>query len=427
MDINKIRSDFPILNNTINDEKIVYFDSAATSLTPKVVTNKIVEYYEKYNANYSRGVSTISNNLTIEIEKIRQDIADFFKVKDSKNVVFTKNSTESINIISNGLINYFKPGDEIVLTEQEHHANILPWINLAKKTGAIIKYIPIKKDGTLEIDCLKNLLNKNTKLVSINHISSTLGYVNDIKSITKKVRELTNAFVVIDGAQSAGHIDVDLSFEPDAFVCSAHKMLGPTGVGVLVIKDSFSNFVEPLNFGGQMVDVASKKDFSVKGLPFKYEAGTLNLAGIFGFGAAINYINALGINNIEKYLVDLTKYFNNKIKDVSGVKIFNDLNRSHGIISINLSTAHSHEVSSDLDKFGIQTRAGSHCSQIYFATQDQDNNVRISLYIYNTFEEIDLLVEKIKEITSKWNETIEKSDEQFNILEELKKLKQMRK
>lgn len=422
--VNELRKDFPILKKKINGKNLIYFDSGATSLTPKPVTDAILNYYENYNANYSRGVATISNNLTIKIENIRKKTANFIGVSDAKNIVFTKNTTESINIIANGLVNYLKPGDEIVISQQEHHANILPWIVLAQKTKAILKYIPISLDGTLQVEELEKLVTSKTKIFSLNQISSTLGYVNDIKQIAKKVKSLSNAFVVIDGAQSCGHINVKMTNDIDAFVFSAHKMFGPTGVGVLYINDLFTNIVEPLNFGGQMVDLANQQNFSIKGLPFKYEAGTLNLSGIFGFGAALDYLNKYGIDNISRYIDSLTKYFATKIKDLPNIFIFNDLSRSHGIISLNLAQVHSHESSSDLDKLGIQTRAGTHCSQIYFATQKQDNNVRISLYAYNTFEEIDFLVDSLQKIANKWASITSNEYDYQKILAELKKLKQ---
>ena len=418
-----IRKDFAILNEKVNDKNLVYLDSAATSLTPNQVIEEITNYYTKYNANYSRGVSTLSNSLTLKVEDIRTKIANFFNIEDSKNVVFTKNATESVNILANGLRNYLSEGDEILISEQEHHANIIPWINVANQTGAVVKYIPINEDGTLQVEQIPNLLSEKTKVFSLNHVSSTLGYENNIKEITKIVREKSNAFVIIDGAQSAGHLEVDLSFKPDGFVCSAHKMFGPTGIGMLYISDEMSKVVEPLTFGGSMVDVASKDTFSVKGLPFKYEAGTLNMAGIFGFGAAIDYINNIGINNIHDHIKSLMKHFNERVKELENIYFFNDLNKSNGVISININNAHSHESSSDLDKYGIETRAGSHCSQIYFGTQKEDNNLRISLYVYNTIEEIDFLIEKLKEISNNWN----MSDDDFNyddFMKELNKLKQ---
>lgn len=424
--INKIRKDFKILDKKVNGEKLIYFDSAATSLTPKPVINEIVNYYENYNANYSRGVATISNDVTLKIEQIRQKIANFFNIVEYKNIVFTKNTTESINIISNGLVSYLKPNDEILLTKQEHHANILPWIHLASQTKAIIKYIPLQENGSLDVDSYLKMLSNKTKIVSIAQIGSTLGYVNDVEKICKIVKQNSSAFVIVDGAQSAGHIKVDLSFKPDAFVCSAHKMLGPTGVGILYLSDSLDKVLKPLNYGGSMVNLASEFDFETKKIPYKYEAGTLNLSSIFGFGAAIDYINEIGIDNIDNHITNLTKYFYKKIKNVENICFYNDLSKSHGIVSFNIIKVHSHETSSDLDKIGIQTRAGSHCSQIYFATLKEDNSVRISFYIYNTYEEIDLLVKKIKVIINEWNITNKENLSHQELLQELKKLKQMR-
>lgn len=424
---NLIRNDFKILQDKVNDNSLIYLDSAATSLTPNCVVEAIGEYYYHNNANYSRGVSTLSNNLTLKIEETRTKIAKYFGFKDSKNIVFTKNSTESINILANGLINVLKPGDEIVLSEQEHHANILPWINLANQSGAVLKYIPIDELGNLKVEEIPNIVTPKTKVFSLNQVSSTLGYLNDIESITKTVKEISNCFIVIDGAQSAGHVKTNFeNVNIDAFIFSAHKMLGPTGLGVLYISDHMANFVEPLLFGGQMVDVATKDEFKYKGLPFKYEAGTLNLAAIFGFSKSIDYINELGIENIESHIKDLTLYFYEQSKNIKNIKWFNDLTKSHGIVSFNIAKAHSHESSSDLDKFGIQTRAGSHCSQIYFANQSQDNNVRISFYVYNTKEEIDITINKIKTISKKWQDSLNDDFSQEEILKQLKMLKQSR-
>lgn len=423
--VSTLRKDFPILNKKVNGHNLIYFDSGATSLTPKQVTDQILNYYENYNANYSRGVSTISNSLTIKIEEIREKVANFIGVENKNNIVYTKNTTESINIIANGLTSWLQPGDEIVISQQEHHANILPWIKLAQKTQAVLKYIPINCDGTLKVEEIEQIVNSKTKIFSLNHISSTLGYVNDIEQISKQVKELSDAFVIIDGAQSCGHIPVKLTNNIDAFVASAHKMFGPTGVGILYISDKFSNVVEPLNFGGQMVDIATEQEFNYKQLPFKYEAGTLNLAGIFGLGAAIDYINLWKIENIANHIDELTLYFCQRSKELNNIYFFNDLTKSHGIISLNINNVHSHESSSDLDKYGIQTRAGEHCSQIYFATQNTNNNVRISLYAYNTKEEIDYLIDSLKEIAKQWDLSTDDGFDYQQMLKQLKNLKQI--
>jgi cysteine desulfurase/selenocysteine lyase len=388
-DVDSIRQDFPILSKKIHNKPLVYFDNAATSQTPVCVIDCIKDYYEKYNSNIHRGVHSLSDEATSAYENARNKIKDHFNINESKEVIFTSGTTHSINIVSNGFSKILKKGDEIIVSGLEHHSNIVPWQMMIKNNDAKLRVIPLKDNGELDMDEFKNILSNKTKIVFLNHVSNALGIINPIKEIID-ISHKNGAIVLIDGAQSAAHFKIDLQkLNVDFFTASAHKLCGPTGVGFLYGKEKLLSQLDPLMGGGEMISDVTFSKTTYADLPHKFEAGTPNIAGVIAFGKAIDYLNEIGLDNIEKYEKSLLDYANSKLKEIDGLKIYGDSKNKTSVISFNIDGIHSYDIGSILDKFGIAVRTGQHCAQPIMDHFGIDGTVRASFSFINTIEEID--------------------------------------
>ena len=390
-----IRKDFPILTRKVNGKPLVYFDNAATSQTPQQVIDVIVDYYTNYNANIHRGVHTLSQEATNLYEQARQKIQTHFNAKFPHEIIFTSGTTHSINLVANGFSALLKKGDEIIVSTLEHHSNIVPWQMLCERTGALLKVIPINPEGELEIEAYNKLLSTNTKLVFVNHISNALGTINPIKTIIEKAHKI-GAAVLIDGAQSCAHLKPDVqALDADFYVASAHKMCGPTGVGILYGKEKWLNKLPPYQGGGEMIAEVTFKKTTYAGLPHKFEAGTPNICGGIAFGAAIDYMNTIGFNAITSYENSLLEYATKKLLDIEGLEIYGTSKQKTSVISFNLKNIHPYDVGTILDKLGIAVRTGHHCTQPIMDYFKIPGTVRASFAFYNTKAEIDLLIKGI--------------------------------
>ena len=399
-DVYKIREDFPILNKKINGTDLVYFDNAATSQTPKQVIQKIVDYYEKYNANIHRGLHSLSTDATNQYELSRKIIQKHFGIKNNHEVIFTSGTTHGINIVSSGLESQINSSDELIVSEMEHHSNIVPWQILCEKTDAKLKVIPINKEGSLDIDTFKTMLNKNVKFVFINHVSNSLGTINPIEEIIELAHK-NNSKVLLDGAQGAAHFKINLSeINVDYYVASAHKLCGPTGVGFLYGKSELLEALPPYQGGGEMISSVTFEKTEYADLPYKFEAGTPNISGVIGFGAAIDYMNDIGFDNIESYEQELLKYATDRLKEIPGIKIYGNSGNKISVISFNLSNHHPSDIGSILDQFGIAVRTGQHCTQPVMDYYNIPGTVRVSLSFYNTKSEIDLLIDALEKASN---------------------------
>ena len=395
-DVYKIREDFPILNKKINGTDLVYFDNAATSQTPKQVIQKIVDYYEQYNSNIHRGLHSLSVDATNQYELSRKIIQKHFGIKNNHEVIFTSGTTHGINIVSSGLESQINSSDELIVSEMEHHSNIVPWQILCEKTDAKLKVIPINKEGSLDIDTFKTMLNKNVKFVFINHVSNSLGTINPIEEIIELAHK-NNSKVLLDGAQGAAHFKINLSeINVDYYVASAHKLCGPTGVGFLYGKSKLLEALPPYQGGGEMISSVTFEKTEYADLPYKFEAGTPNISGVIGFGAAIDYMNDIGFDNIESYEQELLKYATDRLKEIPEIKIYGNSRNKISVISFNLSNHHPSDIGSILDQFGIAVRTGQHCTQPVMDYYNIPGTVRASLSFYNTKSEIDLLIDALK-------------------------------
>lgn len=399
-DVYKIREDFPILNKKINGTDLVYFDNAATSQTPKQVIQKIVDYYEQYNSNIHRGLHSLSADATNQYELSRKIIQKHFGIKNNHEVIFTSGTTHGINIVSSGLESQINSSDELIVSEMEHHSNIVPWQILCEKTDAKLKVIPINKEGSLDIDTFKTMLNKNVKFVFINHVSNSLGTINPIEEIIELAHK-NNSKVLLDGAQGAAHFKINLSeINVDYYVASAHKLCGPTGVGFLYGKSKLLEALPPYQGGGEMISSVTFEKTEYADLPYKFEAGTPNISGVIGFGAAIDYMNDIGFDNIESYEQELLKYATDRLKEIPGIKIYGNSGNKISVISFNLSNHHPSDIGSILDQFGIAVRTGQHCTQPVMDYYNIPGTVRASLSFYNTKSEIDLLIDALKKASN---------------------------
>ena len=399
-DVYKIREDFPILNKKINGTDLVYFDNAATSQTPKQVIQKIVDYYEQYNSNIHRGLHSLSTDATNQYELSRKIIQKHFGIKNNHEVIFTSGTTHGINIVSSGLESQINSSDELIVSEMEHHSNIVPWQILCEKTGAKLKVIPINKEGSLDIDTFKTMLNKNVKFVFINHVSNSLGTINPIEEIIELAHK-NNSKVLVDGAQGAAHFKINLSeINVDYYVASAHKLCGPTGVGFLYGKSELLEALPPYQGGGEMISSVTFEKTEYADLPYKFEAGTPNISGVIGFGAAIDYMNDIGFDNIESYEQELLKYATDRLKEISGIKIYGNSVNKISVISFNLSSHHPSDIGSILDQFGIAVRTGQHCTQPVMDYYNIPGTVRVSLSFYNTKSEIDLFIDALEKASN---------------------------
>ena len=396
LDVYKIREDFPILSKKINDTDLIYLDNAATSQTPIQVIDAISNYYKNYNSNIHRGLHSLSVDATNKFEETRLKIKEHFGITYNHEIIFTSGTTHGINIISSGLEKMISSKDELIVSEMEHHSNIVPWQMLCDKTGSKLKVIPIKDDGTLNIDEYKSLLTPNVKFVFINHVSNTLGIVNPIKEIID-LAHANKSQVLVDGAQGAAHFKINLSeLDVDYYVASAHKLCGPTGVGFLYGKSDLLNLLPPYQGGGEMISNVTFNKTEYANLPHKFEAGTPNIAGVIAFGSALDYMNSIGYDNIESYEKNLLEYATESLKKISGLKIYGDIEEKISVISFNVGNHHPSDIGSILDQFGIAVRTGQHCTQPIMDRFNIPGTVRASFSFYNTISEIDLFVDAVK-------------------------------
>ena len=393
--IEKIREDFPILQRTVNGKPLVYFDNAATSQTPKVVIDAIVNYYTNYNANIHRGVHTLSQEATNLYEEARIVLQKHFNAKHAYEMLFTPGTTFGINMIASGFSNLLKTGDEIIVSALEHHSNIVPWQMLCEKTGAELKVIPMNEEGSLIMSAYDNLLSEKTKLVFCNHISNALGTINPVKEIIEKAHHV-GAAVLIDGAQSTPHMKVDFQkLDVDFYVTSAHKICGPTGIGLLYGKKEWLEKLPPYQGGGEMIETVSFEKTTYAGLPHKFEAGTPNICGGIAFGVAVEYMNSIGFDAINKYEQELLKYGTQELLKINGIKIYGTANKT-AVISFNVANIHPYDIGSILDKLGIAVRTGHHCAQPIMEFYKIPGTVRASFAFYNTKEEIDVFIKGLQ-------------------------------
>lgn len=396
LDIEKIRSDFPILQREVNGQALVYFDNAATSQTPQQVIDVIVDYYSQYNANIHRGVHSLSQEATDAYEAARQKIQRHFNAAKAHEIILTSGTTHSINIIAAGYTEILNKGDQLLVSAMEHHSNIVPWQILCEKTGAILKVIPMTQQGTLDMQAYNNLLNIHTKLVFVNHVSNALGTVNPIEDIIAKAHEV-GAKVLIDGAQAAPHIKADMqALDIDYYVTSAHKLCGPTGAGMLYGKEDLLNSLPPYQGGGEMIAEVTFEKTTYADLPHKFEAGTPNIAGGIAFGAALDYMNGIGFEAIAAYEQELLNYGTSQLKAIEGVEIYGEAEEKTAVISFNVKGIHPYDIGSILDKMGIAVRTGHHCAQPIMDYYQIPGTVRASFSFYNTKEEIDQMIVALK-------------------------------
>jgi|TARA_B110000967_G_scaffold28264_1_gene26275 cysteine desulfurase/selenocysteine lyase len=394
-DVNNIRKDFPILSRTVNGQPLVYFDNAATSQTPNQVIDVIADYYRNYNANIHRGVHTLSQEATDAYEAARNTIKSHFNAAHAHEIIMTSGTTHSINIIASGYTQLLKKGDELIVSAMEHHSNIVPWQMLCERTGAILKVIPMNHSGVLEMDVFNGLLCEKTKLVFVNHVSNALGTVNPIEEIIKQAHAV-DAKVLIDGAQAAPHIKADVqALDVDFYVTSAHKLCGPTGVGMLYGKENILNLLPPYQGGGEMIAEVRFEKTTYADLPHKFEAGTPNIAGGIAFGAALDYMNGIGLEAIAAYEQELLDYGTDKLKAIEGVKIYGEAPQKTAVISFNVNEIHPYDIGSILDKLGIAVRTGHHCAQPIMDFYKIPGTVRASFSFYNTKEEIDMMIKAL--------------------------------
>ena len=399
-DITQIRSQFPILSQQVNGKPLVYLDNAATSQKPQSVLDSWEKYYTEINANVHRGIHTLSQLATAEMELSRQKIQRFIKAENDYQIIFTRGTTEAINLLAYSIGNsrILKEGDEIIISFLEHHSNIVPWQMLCERTGAVLKVIPIDENGILQLDFLDKNLSEKTKIVSVNHVSNALGIVNPIEEIILKTRKNSDALIVIDGAQSAPHFKIDVQkLDCDFFVFSGHKMYAPMGVGILYGKERVLQNLQPFHGGGEMIASCSFEKTTYAGLPFKFEAGTPNVGGNIALGAAVAFIEQISHENLQNHENALLNYAQKKLLEIDGLKIYGEKAHRTGVVSFNLEgVGISSDVGMILDKLGIAVRTGHHCTQPIMKYFNIAGTVRASFAVYNTFEEIDILVEGVK-------------------------------
>ncbi len=394
--IQKIRADFPILSRKVNGYPLVYLDNAATSQTPRQVVEVIADYYYRYNANIHRGVHTLSQEATDAYEAARHKLQTHFNAKESHEIIFTAGTTHGINLVAQGFTNILKEGDEIIVSALEHHSNIVPWQMLCERSGAILKVIPMNEEGALIMSEYEKLLSEKTKLVFVNHISNALGTINPIAEIIDMAHN-KGAAVLIDGAQSCSHIKPDLQkLNVDFYVTSAHKMCGPTGVGILYMKEEWGKKLPPYQGGGEMIDEVTFEKSTYADLPFKFEAGTPNIAGGIAFGAAIDYLNEIGFEAIVAHEEKLLHYATEKLLEIDGLRIYGTGPHKTSVISFNIEGIHPYDIGTIVDKLGIAVRTGHHCTQPIMDFYKIPGTVRASFAFYNTIEEVDALVNAVK-------------------------------
>ncbi|AMV12144.1 cysteine desulfurase [Geobacillus thermoleovorans] len=403
MNVNEIRALFPILHQQVNGHPLVYFDSAATSQKPLPVIETLDRYYREYNSNVHRGVHTLGTKATDAYEGAREKVRRFLNAQSAQEIIFTRGTTAALNLVaaSYGRANV-KEGDEIVITYMEHHSNLIPWQQLAKQTGATLKYIPLQEDGTIDLRDVEAAITKAAKIVAIAHVSNVLGTINPVREIARIAHE-RGAVVVVDAAQSAPHMKVDVQeLDCDFLALSGHKMCGPTGIGVLYGKKKWLAQMEPIEFGGEMIDFVELYDSTWKELPWKFEGGTPIIAGAIGLGAAIDFLEQVGLDAIAAHEHELAQYALERMADIEGVTVYGPKERA-GLVTFNIDGVHPHDVATVLDAEGIAIRAGHHCAQPLMKWLGVTATARASFYLYNTKEEIDAFIaalQKAKEYFS---------------------------
>ena len=396
LDIAKIRQDFPILNRQIHGRPLVYLDNAATSQTPQQVIDIIADYYSRYNANIHRGVHTLSQEATDAYENARETLRRHFNANKSCEIILTSGTTHSINLVASGFAAFLKEGDELLVSAMEHHSNIVPWQMLCEKTGAVLKVIPMNDEGELVMQTFQSMLNENTRLVFCNHVSNALGTINPIEEIIEAAHAV-GAAVLIDGAQAAPHMAADVqALDVDFYTVSAHKVCGPTGVGMLYGKEEWLNKLPPYQGGGEMIAEVSFEKTTYADLPHKFEAGTPNICGGIAFGAAIDYMNSIGFEAIAAYENELLDYATEQLLSIDGLKIYGTATIKTAVISFNVEGIHPYDIGTLLDKMGIAVRTGHHCAQPVMDYYQIPGTLRASFSFYNTKEEVDALVAGVK-------------------------------
>nr|Q9K7A0.2 RecName: Full=Probable cysteine desulfurase [Halalkalibacterium halodurans C-125] len=400
MNAHEIKKLFPVLDQEVNGSPLVYLDSAATSQKPIAVIEALDDYYRRYNSNVHRGVHTLGTLATDGYEGAREKIRRFIHASSTEEIIFTRGTTTAINLVaaSYGRANLGE-GDEIVITPMEHHSNIIPWQQVAKATGATLTYLPLQKDGTIKIEDVEKTISEKTKIVAIMHVSNVLGTINPVKEIAE-IAHRHGAIMLVDGAQSAPHMKIDVQeLGCDFFAFSGHKMAGPTGIGVLYGKKAHLEKMEPVEFGGEMIDFVGLYDSTWKELPWKFEGGTPIIAGAIGLGAAIDFLEDIGLDEIEKHEHELAQYALDRLSELEGMTVYGPQKRA-GLVTFNIEDVHPHDVATVLDADGIAVRAGHHCAQPLMKWLDVTATARASFYLYNTKEDIDALakgLEKTKE------------------------------
>ena len=396
LDVNKIRNDFPILKRKVNGCPFVYFDNAATSQKPSKVIASITDYYENYNSNIHRGVHTVSQEATDAYENARKKIQKHFNAKYSEEIILTSGTTHSINLVANGFTSLLNSDDEILISELEHHSNIVPWQMMCEKNGAKLKVIPLKVNGELDYESFLKKLSNKTKVVFVNHVSNALGTINPIKKIISESHK-QGAAVLIDGAQASSHLKADLQdLDVDFYTTSAHKLCGPTGIGMLYGKKEWLEKLPPYQGGGEMISEVTFEKTTYAELPNKFEAGTPNIVGAIGFGNALDYLNEVGFEKIESYETELLDYATARLKSIPNLKIYGETKNKTSVISFNIGELHSYDLGTILDKYGIAVRTGQHCAQPVMDFFGISGTVRASFSFYNTKEEIDYLYKSLK-------------------------------
>ena len=395
LNIKKIREDFPILKRRIHGKPLVYLDSAATSQKPKQVLEAMDEFYRNHNANVHRGICKLSQEATLAYEEAHTVVSDFINASGMEEIVFTKNTTESLNLAAYSLIQKLKPGDNVVISQMEHHANFVPWQQLCKRFGIKLKFCGLTPDLQLDMKQLSALIDNNTKIVSIGHVSNVLGTINPVKEIAKVAHD-HGAYFIVDAAQSVPKMPIDVKkIDCDFLAFSGHKMLGPTGIGVLYGKKEVLESMSPFLYGGEMISKVSFKETTFNELPWKFEAGTMNIAEAVGLKAAIDYLKKVGMENIHKHDLELVDYAVKKLGSIKNITLYGPKKRS-GVVSFNVEKIHAHDMSTILDEDAIAIRGGNHCAQPLMSVLDIAGTSRASFYLYNTKEEIDLLAKSIE-------------------------------
>lgn len=396
INIHDIREQFPILKQKINGKDLIYLDNGATTQKPKTVIDAVADYYSTENSNVHRGVHYLSQIATDYFEETRSEVKNFINANKNSEIIFTKGTTDSINLVANGYASLLNKGDEIIISELEHHSNIVPWQICCQKSGAVLKIITITENGELDMNQFKNILSKKTKLISISHVSNTLGTINPISEIIKEARKV-DAKILVDGAQAASHISIDVQkIDADFYCFSAHKIYGPTGVGVLYGKEEVLNELPPYQGGGEMIKEVYLEKSVYADIPHKFEAGTPNIAGVIATKNAIQFIKNIGLNNIFNHEAELLEYATDKMQSINGVKIYGTSKCKTGIISFNIKNIHPYDIGVIIDKMGVAIRTGNHCTQPIMDKYKIPGTARISFGIYNTKEEINKCLDAIK-------------------------------